>query len=140
MWVLRTDLPKIEKSALEILSIYRKLWLLEDTFRELKGPLELRPIWHRKPDRIKAHIWICMMAYLIERIVEQVMLAAGEPITAARVFNSFSNMDLNQQGFKDGKVDKRWWTVTELSGRHIELMRALKVERSAFKPGRTFLG
>jgi transposase len=141
MWVLRTDLPKIEKSALEILSIYRKLWLLEDTFRELKGPLELRPIWHRKPDRIKAHIWICMMAYLIERIVEQMMLlAAGEPITATRVFNSFSNIDLNQQGFKDGKVDKRWWTVTELSGRHIELMRALKVERSAFKPGRTFLG
>ena len=140
MWVLRTDLPKIEKSALEILSIYRKLWLLEDTFRELKGPLELRPIWHRKPDRIKAHIWICVMAYLIERIVEQMMLAAGEPITATRVFNSFSNIDLNQQGFKDGKVDKRWWTITELSGRHIELMRALKVERSAFKPGRTFLG
>jgi len=139
MWVLKTDIPKKRKGALEILSTYRKLWLLEDTFKELKGPLELRPIWHRKPDRIKAHIWICMVAYLIDRLVEQRMAAADERMTAARVFNSFRNIDLNQQGFKDGGIEKRWWAVTELSRRHLELIDSLKVERSAFRLGRTFL-
>lgn len=150
MWVLRTDLPEEKRSAPEILSIYRKLWLLEDTFKELKGSLELRPIWHRKPDRIKAHIWICMMAYLIERIVEQMMTSAGggqaaaarevHGMTAARVFNAFRNIDLNQQGFRESKIgEKRWWTVTELSRRHLELIDALKVEKDALKLKRTFL-
>lgn len=62
VWVLRTDVPAEEKETLGIIELYKGLWKIEHTFREIKSSLDLRPMWHRNPDRIKAHVWICVIA------------------------------------------------------------------------------
>jgi len=56
--------------AAYILSQYRRLVKIEDCFRVNKTTLKMRPIYHFKPDRIRAHIAICYMAFAIVRQLE----------------------------------------------------------------------
>jgi transposase len=49
----------------EILQTYKGLWQIEEAFRITKTDLKVRPIYHWKPSRIKAHIAICFMAYTL---------------------------------------------------------------------------
>ncbi len=54
-----------DKSAAEVLERYRGLWKIEQAFRINKTDLKMRPIFHWKSERIKAHIGICFLAYAI---------------------------------------------------------------------------
>jgi transposase len=64
-----TNAPK-EEAALELLSRYRRLWKIEESFRLNKHTLKMRPIYHFKASRIKAHIAICYMAFALMRHLE----------------------------------------------------------------------
>jgi hypothetical protein len=49
---------------------YKGLLRVEQSFRTLKHGVDIRPVYHRLDKRIRAHVTICMLAYLLERIVE----------------------------------------------------------------------
>ncbi len=53
------------KSVAEVLERYKGLWKIEQALRINKTDLKMRPIFHWKPERIKAHIGICFLAYAI---------------------------------------------------------------------------
>ncbi len=62
-YVLRTPLPASELDAPGVVSAYKNLKYVERDFRHLKADdLDLRPIYHRLEDRVKAHVLICMLA------------------------------------------------------------------------------
>jgi Transposase DDE domain len=63
IYVLRTSVPAQTLDAGDVVHAYKQLKEVERGFRELKGPLELRPIHHRLEDRVKAHVFLCMLAY-----------------------------------------------------------------------------
>jgi hypothetical protein len=50
---------------------YKQLLEVERAFRTLKTTLELRPLYHRLPDRIRAHVLLCWLALLLVRVAEQ---------------------------------------------------------------------
>ncbi len=54
-----------QEKAWEILSRYKGLWQIEEAFRVSKHDLKMRPIYHWKESRIKAHILICFIAYTL---------------------------------------------------------------------------
>jgi len=56
--------------AIELLARYSRLWKIEESFRLNKHTLSMRPIYHSKPERIKAHIAMCFMAFSILRHME----------------------------------------------------------------------
>jgi transposase len=60
-----------ELSPVEVASQYRRLWIIEESFRLNKHSLSMRPIYHFKPRRIKAHILICYIAFALSRYVEK---------------------------------------------------------------------
>ena len=60
-YFLRTD--RTDLAAGQLWSLYTMLTLVEDSFRCLKSELGLRPIHHRKEERIDAHIFISVLAY-----------------------------------------------------------------------------
>ena len=55
------------KPASKIIESYQRLWVIEDSFRISKHDLKMRPIFHRKGNRIKAHLDICFIAYALVR-------------------------------------------------------------------------
>jgi len=57
-------------SIADIVLGYKQLKVIEDDFRTLKTDLELRPVYHRKPDRIKSHVLLCFFALLLIRVAE----------------------------------------------------------------------
>lgn len=65
-------------SAKQLLVRYRRLWVIEESFRTLKHGLAVRPIYHFKPERIAAHIALCYLAFALTRHAQQrIKLAQG---------------------------------------------------------------
>jgi hypothetical protein len=62
-YVLRTPVPAAELDAPAVVAAYKNLKHVERDFRHIKSDdLDLRPIWHRLEERVKAHVLICMLA------------------------------------------------------------------------------
>lgn len=55
-----------DQSAQKIVSHYQNLWRVEEGFRELKGTLKVRPVFHWTDKRIIGHLVICFLAYMCE--------------------------------------------------------------------------
>jgi hypothetical protein len=67
IYVVRTSLAKKEMSAPDAVRSYKALSDVERAFRSLKTvDLEVRPIHHHLADRVRAHIFLCMLAYYVE--------------------------------------------------------------------------
>ena len=63
IYVIRTPVPAETLDAPRAVAACKGLAALERDFRSIKaGDLDLRPIWHRLEDRVKAHVLICMLA------------------------------------------------------------------------------
>ena len=77
-YVLRTSVPEEELAAGEVVRSYKALAQAERAFRTLKGrELEIRPIHHRLEERVRAHVFLCMLAYYLEWHLRQ----AWTPLT-----------------------------------------------------------
>lgn len=67
LYVIRTSVPKDTLSAEQTVSAYKSLSQVERAFRSMKTvDLHVRPIYHWKDDRIRAHVFLCMLAYYLE--------------------------------------------------------------------------
>ena len=63
IYVLRTSVPASQLDAPGVVSAYKNLAHVERDFRIIKADdLDLRPIYHRLEDRVKAHVLICLLA------------------------------------------------------------------------------
>ena len=65
IYVLRTSVPDSELETPDVVRAYKQLKEVERAFRTLKGPLELRPIHHRLEERVRAHVFLCMLSYYL---------------------------------------------------------------------------
>jgi hypothetical protein len=62
-YVLRTPVPAAELDAAAVVTAYKNLKYVERDFRHIKSDdLDLRPVFHRLEERVKAHVLICMLA------------------------------------------------------------------------------
>ena len=67
VYVLRTPLPTEKLAAAEVVRSYKSLSNVERAFRSLKtADLKLRPIHHWRADRVRSHIFLCLLAYYLE--------------------------------------------------------------------------
>jgi hypothetical protein len=67
-YLLRTADPKL--SAEDIATGYKQLLEVERGWRDMKQVIDLRPVYHRREDRIRAHVILCWLALLLARITE----------------------------------------------------------------------
>jgi transposase len=74
-YLLRTNLTETDPAVLW--KRYIQLTEAEWAFRITKDELEIRPIWHQKEERVKAHILVCFLAYVLWKALAQWMKAAG---------------------------------------------------------------
>ena len=75
IYVIRTSVRKEALSSEQVVASYKSLSGVERAFRSLKTvDLHVRPIHHRLPDRVRAHILLCMLAYYVEWHMRQRLL------------------------------------------------------------------
>ena len=67
IYIIRTSLPASQMDSADCVRHYKSLAQVERAFRTLKSvDLQIRPIHHRLADRVRAHIFLCMLAYYLE--------------------------------------------------------------------------
>jgi len=65
-YVIYTDVSSEDMPACEAVANYKRLMRVEQAFRSMKTVrLEIRPVFHKRDDRIKCHVFICMLAYYV---------------------------------------------------------------------------
>ncbi len=74
IYVIRTSVKKEVLSGQQVVASYKSLSGVERAFRSLKTvDLQVRPIHHRLPDRVRAHILLCVLAYYVEWHMRQLL-------------------------------------------------------------------
>jgi transposase len=74
IYVIRTSVSTAAMSSQEVVGHYKGLAEVERAFRSLKSvDLKVRPIYHHQPDRVRAHVFLCMLAYYVEWHMRQAL-------------------------------------------------------------------
>jgi transposase len=71
LYLLGTNASPEEIPSAGVLSHYKNLLEVEDAFCHLKSYLEVRPVFHRRPDRVRNHVRICFLAYWLTAKLER---------------------------------------------------------------------
>jgi len=96
----------LEMSAKEILLAYRDKDKAEKAFRCIKCFIEVRPIRHWKDNRVKAHIFLCVLAYLLEKILEYRLELNGLKMTAEEALNELNGIKMISYNVGGEVIDK----------------------------------
>jgi hypothetical protein len=116
-FVVRTSDPTL--SAADVALGYKQLWQIERAWRDMKTTLDLRPVYHRKEERIRAHVLLCWLGLLLIRIVEN---ATGQAWASSR--QELERMHLVRLTGRTGLVEQR----TEITSKQKAILRAMRFQ------------
>lgn len=89
-YIISSDVDKDQMNTMEVVNAYKSLTFVERAFRNLKTvQLEIRPVYHKNDERIRSHVFLCMLAYYLQWHMQQRLV----PLFAA-----------------DGQGQERRWT------------------------------
>ena len=87
----------------EILGLYRRLWVIEESFRINKHTLEMRPIYHFAARRVKAHILLSYIAFAVCRYVQKRVSIQYEELSVDKIRSLL--IDVQYSLIRDEKTD-----------------------------------
>jgi transposase len=120
-YLIQTD--QTDVTSQEAVAYYKELNEVERGFRSLKDPLGMRPIWHHTARRVKAHIFVAALAFLIERMLERALKDAGVNLSATAALEALKTIRYVQF-----RVDGQWRSgVTPGSARARQVLKVLKL-------------
>jgi len=91
-YLLRTNL--IENDPAQLWQYYTQLVAVEEAFRNLKGDLAIRPVFHQDEKRIEAHIFIAFLAYCMQITLTRRLHALAPGLTARRALEKFAAVQM----------------------------------------------
>jgi transposase len=111
MYILQTSLGEAAYSASEIDASYKKLQLVERAFRSIKSFLKIRPIYHYKSRRVRAHVLICFLAYYLVKKMELEYRSRGiteEVVPLLRGWNDLQLVSLTVTVGEHSRSEWQW--------------------------------
>jgi len=98
----------------EIIENYKHLWQIEKAFRVAKSDLKIRPIYHRLPRRIEAHICISFTAYKIYKELERQLYNINAEISPNKAIEIAENIfEIQLENPNNGEIVKRTLLLTD---------------------------
>lgn len=91
-YLLRTNVT--DWSAEDLWQAYIQLTEAEAAFRIHKSDLRIRPVWHQKEDRVLAHIFVCFLAYVLWKTLQQMAKAGGLGDEPRRILDELAQISL----------------------------------------------
>jgi transposase len=91
-YLLRTNMPK--EAPAKLWEYYLQLVQIEAVFKQLKGDLSIRPIFHQDEDRIEAHIFISFLAYCVQATLSRRLKDLAPGLTARAVLQKLAAMQM----------------------------------------------
>jgi hypothetical protein len=142
-YVIKTTVSAAAMNKDEVVNRYKSLSQVEQAFRNMKTvSLELRPVHHKKDERIRAHVFLCMLAYylqwhLTQRLAplfeqQQAALDSGalvpknRTLTLAGVLETLKNIRRNQVSVGEASFHQ----LTQSSEEQQQILKLLRVKLS----------
>jgi len=116
-WLVLTNDASL--SAEDVALGYKQLLRVEESFRRLKHGIDIRPVHHRTPQRIEAHVFACVLALLLERVAE---LRTGERWGEVR--RHLGRLKMVAYSGPGGQALQ----TTEITDEQRKLLQAMKIE------------
>lgn len=124
-WVLTTN---TDLSSKEVALKYKQLWMVESIFRSMKSLLQTRPIYHKREDTIRGHVFCSFLALLLRKRLQDLLEENREdpeepPLEWADIIRSLDNlaeMEIQVSG-------KKYTFRSEAKGMLVKIFRACKV-------------
>jgi hypothetical protein len=113
-------------SAAEVVERYKALADIERGFRVLKSEIEIAPVFHRLPDRIRAHASLCFIALILYRVMRSRLRLAGSPQSPEAVLASLRRIQHHTITINDNPPVSGVSTITRDQA---NAMAALKVKK-----------
>ena len=82
------------KAPAELWAFYIQLTEVEQAFKELKGDLAIRPLYHQSDERIEAHIFVAFLAYGLQVTLKQRLRALAPGLTPRAVLETFAAIQM----------------------------------------------
>lgn len=89
-YVIQTEEQNL--SAVEAVASYKQLNEVERGFAHLKGLMEVRPVYHHKDDRVRAHVFVAALALLLDRALEKKLRAAGSTLSSPAAWQALETV------------------------------------------------
>ena len=106
-------------SAEEIALGYKQLWQIERVHRDLKHIVDIRPVYHRLEDRIRAHVLLCWLALLLIRVIEN-----GSGQSWPQVRHTLAELKVGAHRIQGGEV----WQTSPLTPAQQKLFMRLNAQ------------
>lgn len=123
IYIVRTSEPAESLTTGDVVRAYKRLGNVEKAFRTFKGvDLRVRPIHHRLEDRVRAHIFLCMLAYYIEwhmRIALAPLLYVDEDLEPTRTTRdpvARAEPSVSSQAKRASKTSEEGWPLRRWDG------------------------
>jgi transposase len=109
-WVLRTK--NTELSSVDVALQYKKLWMVEHWFRDCKSLMETRPIYHRRDETIRGHVFCTFLSLVLRQELQARLQARGHHLEWADVVRDLERV----QYVEVVQHDKKYLLRSELQG------------------------
>lgn len=120
----------------EVIKRYKSLADIERGFRVLKSEIEIGPIYHRLPERIRAHAAICFMALILYRVMRSRLRASATPISPERALDKLRRIQHHQVTLNNTQPATGLSTVNQ---EHSDILSALTVKKPTLNTQLTLL-
>jgi transposase len=121
-YVIQTEEASL--TAVEAVRIYKELSEVERAFSRMKDVLEMRPIFHKTDERVKAHIFVATLAFLIDRAFEKALKAAHLDLSSRESWQALRTIRVVDIDLGNGQVKR---SVTRGSKRVEAILKAIPV-------------
>lgn len=118
----------VDMTVAELLGHYRRLWIIEESFRIHKHNLSVRPIYHFKSERVEAHILLCYMAFAMIRCLEFYMEKQQEPVTIEEMQHDLWRVQASI--LKDEETGRQYRVPSQTPQKAKKIYQVLGIERS----------
>jgi len=117
----------------ELLQQYSNLWQVEESFRITKHDLKVRPIYHYKESRVKAHLAISFMAYTLVRHLEHRVRLQYKKLSPQRIRTAL--LGVQESILYDTKHDRKFALPSSitLDAEKIYKLMEVKVNKTPYK-------
>lgn len=89
-YLLRSHL--VDQPAEGVWEMYLLLTRIEQAFKDIKGDLSIRPIWHHDDPRIEAHIFVCFLAYCLHTTLRNLARGTASGLTSHAIIEKLSKI------------------------------------------------
>jgi len=115
-------------SAAEMIARYKSLADIERGFKVLKSEIEIGPVYHRLPERIRAHALICFIALILHRVMRSRLTSANTGLSPERTLEQLTRIQHHRIRIAQGDPVTG---VSTISTEQAEMFSALGVKKPA---------